>query len=494
MLTILFTRVVISQTIPTDHWVYGSIRNLQQLGYFETFQKGSIPYTQEAIISELYTIQESGQSNLPPHPELELLYSEFSSNLQKYVEKENGINSDRMVAESELISRSSRSHSTQFGLSGRAAYKMNPSLIFQYGFTIDQAFNNDSTYEGYEWRGFTGSQDQMSISFHNESLKLLFGREYQSWGYGNTGRLFISDNSRPFDMVKLSVNADYFFFETFVAQLDQLFSADRYLTASRLALEPFGRFTLGLGQSALYGGPGRPVDFTLSNPLSFYSFSQDNDKKYMNGMLYADMYFPISHNFNIYSELLIDDFQIDHREKADLEPNEIAFILGAEGVQLWGKIDWWSEFVQVRNRTYNVPEIRPWEKFLHKGSPIAHAEGNDFQLFASFFKYWIHPRVNIYSKYKYIHKGEGTIKGIFDEPWMEEGVTIETGYSEKYPSGLLMITREVVLGAHWFTSQNIQINASLGYQSITNMNHILHNNKSGILASFMILGSLRTLN
>jgi hypothetical protein len=483
-----------SQTIPTDYWVYGSIRKLQTTGNFSGLLQGSLPYSRMSIASELLRIKpEIGKdSNL--HPELEMLRIEFAREIEKLGQSKPQNNLEYLLGQSRQRSRYSTVHGHQLGLTAGLSYTIGSVLNLQYAMIIDQAFIHDVTYMGYEWRGFAGYQDQLALSYNAEHLKILFGRDYQSWGYGHTGGLFISDNSRPFDMIKISIFSKYFTFESFTAQLDQMYGAQRYLTATRMAINLSHNTTLGLGQSALYGGVDRSIDFTLSNPLSFYSFTQDNDNKYMNGMLYADLYLKFVPTFNVYGELLIDDFQIDHSQKADLEPNEIAFLLGFEGVNAFDRVDWWAEIIQIRNRTYNVPNRRPWEKFLHRGLSIAHPVGNDFRLFSIMIESWILSDLKVYSNFTLIHQGEGTITGVFDEPWMSEDITLETGYSEKVPFGIVEKSNIINLGVYWHPYRWIEIDASIGYISTTNHEHLLHLKHSGKTATLQITTDINWIN
>ncbi|MBT4398776.1 MAG: hypothetical protein HOD37_04780 [Bacteroidetes bacterium] len=473
LILILFPLRSPAQSLPTGHWVYASIRKLQILGNFENLSTGSLPYSRLDIAKELVILAES-HDTLPnlQHPELELLIREFRTEI-KFLETYPPPNTiESLYTQIDISSTSATSRKHESKMSVRTSFNVHSPINLQYGAVLDQSLINSSEYMGYEWRGFTGYQDQLFIQFKSQYAKVLLGREYIKWGYGHTGNLFISDNSRPFDMIKVIINSSLFRLEYFTAQLDQMYGSERYLSATRISFIPRKNIFLGLGQSALYGGTDKSVDFTLSNPLSFYSFSQDNDSKNMNGMLYADIMIRIIPGINVYGELLIDDFQVDSEEKSDLEPNEIAFILGVEGVQVIGFLDVWMEFAQVRNRTYNVPEGRPFEKFLHRGKPIAHHLGTDFQLLATKVETWFKPTLKGYVDISFSRKGEGTITGSFSEPWLDDTVNLISGYTEKIPFGIIESTFDTSIGVIWHPTNYLSVEASVSSQNSQNVEHI----------------------
>ena len=346
---------------------------------------------------------------------------------------------------------------------------------------------DDPYFTGYEWRGFQGYQEQMYLSYFTDKINLKFGRDYVKWGYGKSGRLFISDNSRPFDMISFKLKSRLISLHAIIAQLDQMYNAQRYLNAMRIEIHPVKDLFIGLGQTSLYGGENRPLDFTMSNPLAFYSFTQDNDGKAMNMMLYTDFSYYFRNRYKFYGEFLIDDFQIDHEEKGDLEPNELAFLFGVEGIDLIFGINGWCEFTQVRNRTYNVPDARPFEKYLHKNLPIGHPLGTDFQSFNFKFDRWLGNHLKLGLGYALIRKGEGTIRGTFTEPWMDDEVTMATGYTEKIPYSIVETTNNLSCTIHYEHNTHIQSDVSIGFEQINNSDHVKGNSKSNPFINISLL-------
>ena len=487
IIILISVQCLIGQAIPTDYWVYESIRKIQILGSLQELPLGSKPYSRSDIASELVKLKQDQSTQIVKrHPEYLHLILEFENEIRQVEGFSSDVQNESIYTAIGLLSRLIRNNQPQLALQARINYTIYSHLCFQYGAIMDQALNSDPSYTGNEWRGITGYQDQLFLQFENTYVKATLGRDYIDWGYGHSGSLFITDKSRPFDMMKITANGKLVRFESFIAQLDKMQDAERYLTATRLAINPRPHIALGFGQSALYGGINRSLDFTISNPLAFYSFSQDNDQKYMNMMLYADFAVSINQSCRIYGELLIDDFQIDRDKQSDLEPNEIAFIVGGEGVSLFRNLDLWIEYTQVRNRTYNVPEIRPWEKFLHRGEPIAHPYGTDFQLLVTNGEMWLNPSVQSYISLSALKKGEGTVDGLFTEPWMADDVSLDSGFSESIPSGVIETTYSAEMGILWRPQNYFYLDLAIRYEAINNEYNISGQNSADMTVLFQL--------
>lgn len=464
----------IHETIPTTHWVYESIEKLQVYGFFRTLDQGCQPYTRFQIVKVLLSDLEKNQViNKFAIIEIDRIKNELLPEIKYLQQKDiNGSKSSIKVGFTlgnfAKYKENSKNYSF-FRLKGVLSFYENFTL--KYSAYLDQRFKDDPFFTGYEWSGFQGYQEQMYISYFTSHIDFKFGRDYVKWGYGKGGRLFISDNSRPFDMLSLKLKSKFISLQTIISQLDEMYSAERYITAIRFELNPAKNIYLGVGQSALYGGEHQSLDFTLSNPLAFYSFTQNNDSKPLNGMIYFDAAWYLKNRYKFYGEFLIDDYQVDNEVKGDLEPNELAFILGLEVIDFFYSHAF-IEFTQVRNRTYNVPDQRPFEKFLHKNMPIAHPLSTDFQSFQFEADGWLNNHLKLGLGYYLIRKGEGTIRGEFTEPYLEEDVTMETGYKEKIPYGIVETTNSFYVNFHYEYNVHLQSDLSIGFENIDNLDHL----------------------
>lgn len=113
------------------------------------------------------------------------------------------------------------------------------------------------------------------------NFELEVGRDSVVWGQGESGGILLSNNARPFDMIKLSNPTPKplpwlfkylgpFRYTFFVANLgpEREFPYS-YLTGLKISAKPVSFFEIGFGQTLVLGGDGAP------GPLSFTNIIQE---------------------------------------------------------------------------------------------------------------------------------------------------------------------------------------------------------------------------
>lgn len=281
-------------------------------------------------------------------------------------------------------------------------------------------------------------------SYEKFAYSLLLGREYLQIGYSNLNKIFISNSSRPFDQV--SGNFTYFNYEFgfSLIQLDNFNEYKRYLSVHYItyATESF-RFTLG--EAVLYAGVNRSFELNFLNPTLIWTGELiSNSYGNPNGMVYGNIYYSLNNLIGIYSEIIIDDYQINRSTKSDLEPPEIGYLFGLSIEDLFKtKILFNAEYVKILNRTYQTP--KNYEIFTHRGYSIGHYLGNDFDMFQIFFKLQI-SSLEIFFNNAFLRDGNNGLDTPFDTPWMDDEITLKTGYSEQFPTTPINYNHIVEIG------------------------------------------------
>jgi hypothetical protein len=212
--------------------------------------------------------------------------------------------------------------------------------------------------------------------------------------------------------------------------------------------EPFkDRFRFAITQMVVHGGPDRNFEWYYLNPFIFYHGEQLNEDQRGNTFGALDFVARPGQRLEIYGQLLVDDVQIEKTRSSDLEPNEIAYLLGAEMADPFGAAGTTVglEYTRVANRTYNT--IREWEKFLHRNRPLAHFLGNDFDRWLLHASLYAGKQVQLFLTTELLRRGEGRIDSVFDQPWKDR--SLEQGYSEKFPSGVVEKSWHLRLEARW---------------------------------------------
>lgn len=352
---------------------------------------------------------------------------------------------------------------------------------------LDQALRDDPQYIGKRWRGFTGYTEQAYARLHFDKYLVKFGRDFLWWGRGRDATLLISDYSRPVDHFLAQLTLPRLRLTYVAGKLDRLPLADslaaryatgfaeRYLAAGRAEFEPIkNRLRLAITQMVMNGGPNRGLEWYFLNPFVFYHGEQLNEKdlnEKPNGNTFGALDFIARPKLGLelYGQLLVDDMQIEKTRRGDLEPNEIAYLLGTEIADPFGArgASVGLEYTRVANRTYNT--VQPWEKFLHRHRPLAHFLGNDFDRWLLRASMYAGKQVQIFLLTELRRRGEGRIDSVFDEPFKDG--PLEEGYSENFPTGMVEKSWHLRLEARWHPRPGFFLAAHGQYAHYKNFAH-----------------------
>lgn len=313
-------------------------------------------------------------------------------------------------------------------------------------FNLDRARAIDPDYTGKKYRGLAGDIETAALFFRKDKISLTLGRVRVFWGPQRVN-LLLSETAEPLDLFSASFQTRLLSFNFLFARLDgsqpdaldslrfpdRTFNDNRYLVGHRLDLKLHRRFRLGLFETVLYGGEGRPPELYYLNPLQFFHGAQLNEDEDDNTILGVDFSFMPGRGTNFYGQLIVDDFQIDDKSQGDLEPNEIGFMLGLFKA---GKIaslipDLKIEYVRLTNRTYHQRD--PRNRYLYRNKLLGHPLGPDADSVSISARFWPEKVIFAELELAYRRKGEGSIHKPWDEPWY-----LAAGdYSEPFPTGVV---------------------------------------------------------
>ena len=351
----------------------------------------------------------------------------------------------------------------------------------QFGYDSDL----DSTYIGKEWRGARGETVQSFLQWSNawktdSEFLVRAGRVYSQLGPGRHGQLLLGSRSRPLDQISFSYLRNLskslsarFYYQT--ATLDKINFNKRFLSLHRF--EILGKnWYINFSEALLYSRHNQGVDAVYLNPFLFYHGVQLNGPD-MEGNTIGTVEIGYSWLTNhIYGEVLIDDVQLDNEENGDLEPNEVGMLAGFERA---GENHYLSvEAVAITNRTYKTPDRTEW--FLHRNIPIGYELGSDVARLNLLNRYYFKEGWHLDTELDVIWRGEGNMNKAWDTPWVDPSVTIESGYSESFPTGIVeQSTRLLAEVLHHWTAER-WISVGLSYESIQNVDNIEDANDKGL--------------
>jgi len=337
--------------------------------------------------------------------------------------------------------------------------------------TIDPHATDNSGYIGKEWRGLSGYTEQAYLRWNTKYVRLLVGRSYIINGPGRKGALLFSDVCRPLDNFRLDFLLGKFSFQSVIAKLDPINSSRRYLSSHRLGIY-FKKFQFAITELVLYGGINQELEFAYMNPFLFFHAEQMNGPGFSGNTLGTIDFRYLGKGWSFYGESLIDDIQLDKKEPGDLEPNELGFILGADFADPLGIEGFYfaCEYAAITNRTYKTPN--EYEFYIHRNEPIGYPLGSDLDRWNCRLKKYLN-NWQIALELDYIRRGEGETDKPWDQPWFD--YTVEEGYSEPFPTGLIEYVRDIGVEVRWMQSYHKYFYFSANYQSIRNYCHMIGN-------------------
>ena len=322
----------------------------------------------------------------------------------------------------------------------------------------------------YTYRGLI----QFDFEIDHVNNVFLIGRDFYDFGVAKNNRLFFSRESRSFDLLRWHYNYKNISGGMAGIQLENIGSAKRYLAVHTFQVSVPDKFKLLCGESVLYSGPGRSIEFQYFNPFIVWTPETYNvSTGDANAFLFTAFelnYFP---TWQFWGELLVDDYQINREKKGDLEPNEIGLVAGVQksGFPFVNSIAW-LEYTRITNRTYQTP--KPEETYTHRDYPIGHYLGNDFDLLQFHYEqrlakslsvsYFKPSETKLYFDIGYLRDGANGLDTPFDTPWEDSTVTMETGYSEPFPTGPVTYFTELEIGFDFLFKNGSYINTGLAWQ------------------------------
>lgn len=308
---------------------------------------------------------------------------------------------------------------------GRLEHRNAPRLMFYSEFEAhnfeDRPLDGTTAEQRLErWRGgYTGNFKRGYLRVNSKHLDVLVGREWIFWGASPHKTVGISDNSPPFDQIRLTSKLGKRLKATaFTAQLDSTwyddgekrYLAKRYISGHRLDYQFSDRLEIGIAEWILYGGDAQTLEWKYANPITFYYALQYNAKADDNVMFAFDAAFRPTNGLRLYGEWMIDDIQYVPGAN---DPHAVAWLLGATWYprQLDRQLGIHSEYGRVNRWAYT--HLVPDNQFTHFGYAIGHPIGTDSDTmrFAATYQFTVSTVAEI--RAALTRQGEGTIADRF---------------------------------------------------------------------------------
>ncbi len=154
------------------------------------------------------------------------------------------------------------------------------------------------------------------LTFNSKYFYALYGRDYNQWGVGHHGNLFLSTNAPVYDQIKMVIRYWRFKYTHLTAFLEYISPEGRYSikaqpftnvywSGNRLELNAGRGLQLGFSESVVYGN--RSLALGYLHPLTFYKSLEHYYGDRDNGALGFDFEWRLVPGLKVYGEWFIDD-------------------------------------------------------------------------------------------------------------------------------------------------------------------------------------------
>jgi hypothetical protein len=462
-----------SPYLPLDHWSYYYLYEMHKKGFLPDLNFSIRPFTREEVKRGLEEIPIETLSPADKRMVFLLLESLEADSAKSFValHLQGG---DRLsfydTASTNYFGRLSgffaaKPVSGMLSVKGEEYYKTSPSYPWKKDRAMAVRFSDN--YVKADWDHFT----------------FMLGRASWLWGPFGNGSLILSDNAFSFDHVYAQFRFFGFGLSQVVGELDRVDGKRRLVSCHRLDFPKWHNLRAGLFESILYARPNsgglRDFEIRYINPLGIYFFEQMN-----NQALDTDGNSAIGFDFewkgkplNMRGQFLMDDIQVDNQDSNDLEPPQVAGLLGVDlfyPSPLFNRSRYATfEFKKITNRVYNT--AAPVERYTYYGLGLADSS-NDCEQYAFACHFCPRNDLNSLVELSLLRQGEGRINAYWgDTP------TGNLGYrSEKTPSGTVYSKWILSTENRYRPRYNLGILLRLGYEFEENIENTNQEN-SGFL-------------
>ncbi len=272
---------------------------------------------------------------------------------------------------------------------------------------------------------YTEIRASMAYSWKNGSIS--FGQDYLTWGYGENGKMVLSDKSPAYPYIRLDyqptkwlsfnyvhawLNSNivdssrtYSYYNTAYGG-KRVFYIPKFMATHSITVKPTKHFDLSLGESIIYS---EQINVGYLMPLMFFKV-YDNISS--NGNILAgdngQFFFQASarnwiKKTHLYATLFVDEIRIT-KIFTDSNRNQLGFNIGASVTDAFiPDLTLTGEYTRVNPFVY--ANLNPVQYYTNHSFNLGDWMGNNFDRLILSARYTPLARVKLYARYQYIRKG-----------------------------------------------------------------------------------------
>ncbi|MDB5230137.1 MAG: hypothetical protein JWN76_942 [Chitinophagaceae bacterium] len=508
-LSIFFSGHLFSQTVYERHTdeVYQFLSRLSQKGVIE-LDDLVVPVSKKQLAIYLDTIQvHSGGLSQKEKKELEFYRDEYNENGRHRtfsVNKDN-FNLNMLPVLTAAYTggpgKSFTQTSTGVNLWGTAGKNWGFQLSFrdinENGSGLDSFKNSISAGSGtgaviFDQPGrknalnFSEIRAHISYSFKNGAVSI--GQDYLLWGYGENGRMVLSDKAPAYPYIRvdykplrwfrfnyvhawlqsglLDSNSSYTIPGGTVSGIRQVF-INKYMAAHSAEFIISKKLTLSLGESVIYNDH---LNIGYLLPVMFFkAYDHYASRGEISAGSNSQFYFQASSRNNLpkthlYASLFIDEIRVKSFFNTKKARNQLGYNLGASVTDIIiPYLTAGAEYTRIRPFVYR--NFLPAQDYSSGGYYLGDWMGNNADRFLIYLKYTPLPKLKLSARYQYVRKGgPGTIKQQYnDETQPDFLFDFQESQNEIYLAAYYQWIHRLVFNADLSVRKNSFFNIGITY-------------------------------
>ena len=271
----------------------------------------------------------------------------------------------------------------------------------------------------------------IAYSWNNGSISV--GQDYLLWGYGQNGRIVLSDKSpaypylrldyQPFKWLKFQyihawLNSNVmdsgrtYGFGNTVYGGKRIMYVPKYMASHTITFKTLNKIDISLGESIIYSDQ---LNIGYLIPVMLFKVydnltSNNNILAGSNGQFFLQVSARnLLKNTHLYSTLFIDEINVSQMFSKEKSRNQIGYTIGASVTDVFiPYLTLNAEYTRVNPFTYN--NLNPVQTYTNQKFNLGDWMGNNFDRTILSAEYTPLPRLKCMARYQYIRKGSaGTI-------------------------------------------------------------------------------------
>ena len=278
---------------------------------------------------------------------------------------------------------------------------------------------------------FDRSGGELALNTHYVDLR--FAMQPVSWGWGESGKLILSDYVEQFPYISVSKNWGWgsftFLHGKLLANEDSVsadlysFYPDKWVAAQRFEFSPWNPLTIGLNETFIYGN--RYADWAYLIPFNFYRAVQHNLKDRDNATISIDAQWVAYPGIKIYGNVFLDEMS-QSKLGTNWYGNKHAFLFGTH----------FTDPLNISNLSlrFEYVAVMPWV-YTHKFKVNRYV--NDLRPLG----YWAGPNSEVYYMNVYKEWHHRFLTGIKYRQWKHGA-----NYENENIGGDVLVGHNTLLG------------------------------------------------